>query len=169
MQRSAFSTVGCVNAKIGNFLSPSGNATVCRRHTRKTQQCEWALNDNHSLPNQLITAKNDLHKKSKTFKFISITLKNPAVEPDLSAVTDLVLSREIRSGFDRSLHPFDGEKSGQVCRVRRDDDQGEEPPEAGKCSSRHGTEVRIENLFDDYKTTKLSPAKLFYQNSYKGI
>ena len=84
-------------------------------------------------------------------------------------VGDVLLLRQVFGVLDRGDHPLDREEGGQVGRVRRDDDQGEEPPEAGKCSSRHGTEVRIENLFDDYKTTKLSPAKLFYQNSYKGI
>ena len=43
MQRSAFSAVDCVNAEIGNFLSPCRNATICLRHTRKMQKCEWAL------------------------------------------------------------------------------------------------------------------------------
>ena len=35
MQGSVFSAVDCVNAEIGNFLSPFGNATICHRSMQK--------------------------------------------------------------------------------------------------------------------------------------
>lgn len=38
--------------------------------------------------------------------------------------------REIGRVLDRRDHPLDGEESGQVRRVRRDDDQREKPPDS---------------------------------------
>ena len=57
------------------------------------------------------------------------------------SVSDLILSGEIRDGFDGSVHPLDGQERRQVGRVGRDDDEGEEEesekelPKGGSTSS----------------------------------
>ena len=44
------------------------------------------------------------------------------------AVSDFALLGHVLDRFDGRDHPFDGQKSCQIGRVRRDDDQREEPP-----------------------------------------
>ena len=44
------------------------------------------------------------------------------------AVQDLGLLREIVRRLNGRDHSLDGEEGGEVCRVRRDDDEREEPP-----------------------------------------
>ena len=56
------------------------------------------------------------------------------------SVSDLILSGEIRDGFDGSVHPLDGQERRQVGRVGRDDDEGEEPPETRDRAAGHGPE-----------------------------
>jgi hypothetical protein len=68
------------------------------------------------------------------------------------SVADLVLCCQIRHGFDRSLHPLDGQEGCQVGRVRRDDDQGEEPPEARDRAAGH----RPEELKIDFKNVSFN-------------
>lgn len=54
-----------------------------------------------------------------------------------SPVCDIGLTGEIFGVFYRRDHSFHREKSRQIRRVRRDDDQGEEPPYAA-----HDTRAR---------------------------
>ena len=53
------------------------------------------------------------------------------------SVLDLGLLSQVVGRFDRRLHAFDGEERGQVGRVRRNNDEGEEPPDAADDPSRH--------------------------------
>ena len=45
-----------------------------------------------------------------------------------SAVRDIALIGQVLDRIDGRNHSFDGEKGCQIGRVRRDDDQREEPP-----------------------------------------
>ena len=53
------------------------------------------------------------------------------------AVLDLSLLGEVVCRLDRRVHPLDREEGGQVGRVRRDDDESEEPPDAADDPTRH--------------------------------
>lgn len=44
-------------------------------------------------------------------------------------VLDVGLVGQIVRGLDGNFHPLDGQERSQVRRVRRDDDEGERPPE----------------------------------------
>ena len=62
------------------------------------------------------------------------------------AVEDLGLLREVLGGLDGRDHALDGEERGEVGRVRRDDDECEEPPHAADDARRHGTRVDVGTL-----------------------
>lgn len=53
------------------------------------------------------------------------------------SVLDFSLRRQVLWRVDGRHHPLDGEEGGQVSRVRRDEDQGEEPPHAAHYSARY--------------------------------
>ena len=53
------------------------------------------------------------------------------------AVLDLGLLGEVVSVLDRRQHTLDGEERRQVGRIRRDDDEREEPPDAADDAPRH--------------------------------
>ena len=53
------------------------------------------------------------------------------------------LLRQILGGLDRRDHPLDGQKGGEVGRVRRDDDEREEPPHPADDARRDGLRVDV--------------------------
>ena len=55
-----------------------------------------------------------------------------------SAVGDVGLLGQVLRALDGGNHPLHGEEGGQVGRVGRDDDEGEEPPDASHYPSRQG-------------------------------
>ena len=52
------------------------------------------------------------------------------------AVGDLPLVGQILGRFDGRRHALDGQEGGQVGRVRRDDDEREEPPDGAHDARR---------------------------------
>ena len=57
-----------------------------------------------------------------------------------ASVLDFTLLGQVVCRVDWTLHPLDGEESGQVGGVRRDHDQGEKPPETGHNPRRYSSE-----------------------------
>ena len=64
---------------------------------------------------------------------------------DDAAVLDLGLFGEVFGRLDRRLHALDGEERGQVGRVRRDDDQREEPPDQREQISVKNHQTSVKN------------------------
>ena len=59
------------------------------------------------------------------------------------AVQDLGLLWEILGRFDGRHHALHGQERREVRRVRRDDDEREEPPHAADDTCRHGSRVDV--------------------------
>ena len=55
------------------------------------------------------------------------------------AILDFCLLGQVISRLDGREHPLHGEEGGQVSRVRRDDDEREEPPDTAHDPPRHGS------------------------------
>jgi len=59
------------------------------------------------------------------------------------AVGDVRLARQVVGRLDGRDDAVDGQKGGQVGRVRRDDDESEEPPRAADDPRRDGARVHV--------------------------
>ena len=77
----------------------------------------------------------------------------------VGAILDLGLLGEVVGRVDRRLHLLRGEEGGQVGRVRRDHDEGEEPPNGGDHARRNGpkkeTQKDQSHVFPNYWVTML--------------
>jgi len=62
------------------------------------------------------------------------------------SVADVRLSGQVFRWLDRRNHSVDGQKSGQVCRVRWDEDESEEPPGAPDHPRRDRPRVDVRSL-----------------------
>lgn len=65
------------------------------------------------------------------------------------AVLDLGLLGQVVGRVDGRVHFGGGQEGCQVGRVRRDHDEGEEPPDAGHCPSRNGPFVSCNSSCHD--------------------
>lgn len=85
------------------------------------------------------------NKKIKFLKQIVEKKKNADLEKLVrrpivrKPVLDFGLFGQIFDRFDFNFQTGQGEKGGQVGRVGRDDDQGEESPKIGQCTSGQGS------------------------------
>ena len=66
-----------------------------------------------------------------------------------STVGDFGLLGEVLCAFDGRDHPLDCQESGQVSRVGRDDDEGEEPPHTPHYTGRDGPRIDVGPLLHE--------------------
>ena len=76
-------------------------------------------------------------------------------------VLDLSLFGEVVGGLDRREHALDGEEGGEVGRVRRDDDECEEPPRTADDPTRQRS-AALSLLFAQLTYTNLKNLPFYH-------